>query len=304
MGTITESKQQAFDNDILIKIGMLATQIEELMCPCKENSPASILPTLTIQQKKEIKDLMQVYFDNKSLFIYGGDCRRLSYAYPEKIDVKSGSIYGCMDSNSKKYILNCGVFAQMIWMGRTIDDFKKTKPSSYITTAFDWGYYFDFLSAKVAYGKKRKDGTYYAANTYFNDAGTRRFTTFDNAAAMAQELYRKGFEIPYSSVDIGDMVFYRSSDISDNEKDELEQSSFRYITHVGLVYDITEFGPTILECTSVYSAALGRCGLGPDTTVFGNVRGADQENRVIMAARHPAAFGIAGNVPEKFDKYR
>lgn len=255
---------------------------------------------LTTLQKEQIKELMDEYLASK-LFVYDGSFRRESYAYAKSVSSLDGSINGCM--YKKKYILNCGLFAQMIWMGRSIEDFT-TKPSTTITKAFDWGYYFDFTAAKKAYGVMKNSSTYYSPNTYENDAGDRSFITFDNAAAMASELYRKGFEIPYHEADIGDLVFYRSDNISDGETDGLEQSSFRHITHVGIVYNVTEDGPTIMECTNAYKIAIGKSGLGDDVTKFGNVRGAGQEQRVVMAARHPAAFGYACNVPEKFEVYK
>lgn len=61
---------------------------------------------------------------------------------------------------------------------------------------------------------------------------------------------------------------------------------------------------TILESSSAYAAAIGKSGLGNDVTKFGNVRGAGLEQRVVMCARHPAVFGLAGNVPDKFEVYR
>lgn len=255
---------------------------------------------LTTLQKQQIKTLMDDYFDNK-IFVYDGSFRRESYAYAKSVSSLNGSINGCM--YKKKYILNCGLFAQMIWMGRSISDFT-VKPNVNITKAFNWGYYFDFTEAKKAYGVMKNASTYYAGNTYENDNGDKSFITFDNAAAMASELYRKGYEIPYHCVDIGDLVFYRGDHISDGDKDGLEQSSFRYITHVGIVYDVTEFGPTIIECTSAYKAAIGKSGLSNDVTKFGNVRAAGQEQRVVMAARHPAAYGFKGNVPNKFTVYK
>ena len=100
------------------------------------------------------------------------------------------------------------------------------------------------------------------------------------------------------------MVFYRSDHISDGDTDWLEQSSFRYITHVGLVYAVGENGPTIAESTNAFSAALGKSGLNNDVTLFGNVRASGQEQRVVMAARHPVAWGHKGNVPSNFTKYR
>lgn len=255
---------------------------------------------LSSTQKTEIKSLMNDYLTS-GLFIYDGSFRRESYAYPNSVSSLNSSINGCMYNG--KYILNCGLFAQMIWMGRSISDFT-TVPTTNITKAFDWGYYFDFTEAKKAYGVMKSDTVYYTGNTYTNDSGSKSFITFDNAAAMAAELYRKGYEIPYSDVDIGDLVFYRGDHISDNDSDGLEQSSFRYITHVGIVYNVTEFGPTIAESTSAYAAAVGKSGLGTDVTKFGNIRGAGQEQRVVMAARHPAAYGVTCNVPSSFSVYR
>lgn len=256
--------------------------------------------TLTNVQKDEIKSLMTDYLKS-GLFIYDGSFRRESYAYAKSVSSLNGSINGCMYKG--KYILNCSLFAQMIWMGRDIKDFK-SKPTLNITKAFDWGYYFNFTEAKKAYGITKANGSFYSGNTYTNDKGGTSFITFDNAAAMASELYRKGYEIPYSSVDIGDLVFYRGNHISDGSKDGLEQSSFRYITHVGIVYNVTEEGPTIIESSNAYKISIGKSGLGDDVTKFGNVRGADQEQRVVMAARHPAAFGVKCNVPNKFSVYR
>ena len=207
---------------------------------------------------------------------------------------------------NSKYILNCGLFAQMIWMGRNIADFTSnmTTPIITITKAFNWGYYFNFTAAKKAYGVMKDESTYYSGNTYTNDGGGTSFVSFDNAAAMAQELYRKGFEVPYGKVEVGDLIFYRSRSITDNSTDTLEQTSFKYITHVAIVYDITDDGPTIIECTNAFTNPIGKSGLGNDVTRFGNVRGADLENRVVMAARHPAAFGIDCNVPDSFSAYR
>lgn len=269
--------------------------------PVDDKDNASI-PTLTQSQKGEIQELINDYLDNKSKFVYDGSFRRESYAYPKSVTTLNGDTDGCMYKG--KYIMNCGIFAQMIWMGRAIEDFKST-PTTSITTVFGWGYYFEFLAAQVAYGIKKNSTTYYKDNTYENDYGDRAFITFDNAAAMAQELYKIGCEIPYSQADIGDLVFYRSTNVSDGDTDGLEQSSFRYITHVGIVCDISDEGElTIAESSSVYKACLGKSGLGSNVTTFGNVRGAGQEQRVVMCARHPVAFGYEGNVPNEFETYR
>lgn len=260
------------------------------------------IPSLNDIQKSQIKKLMTDYFNNRNKFIYEGNTRRESYAYPK---VRTSGIEGCVNS-SNKYYLNCGVFAQMIWMGRKISDFSSNITKN-ISKEFDWGYYFDFEAAKNAYGILKSSGRYYENNSYIDENGDRKFITFDNAAAMAMELYYKGYEIPYSSVDIGDLVFYRTESEIDGDKDELEQTSFKNITHVGLVYDIDleTNCPIIIECSSAYSASIGKCSINSSqVTTFGLVRGAGLTTRIVMAARHPAAFNTNSNVPNYFEIYR
>ena len=89
--------------------------------------------------------------------------------------------------------------------------------------------------------------------------------------------------------------------------DNLEQTSFRNITHVALVYDIDADGiPLIIECSSAYKAAIGKASLSPEfgVSTFGLVRGAPLTSRVCMAARHPAAWNVEGNTPLYFETYR
>lgn len=260
-------------------------------------------PCLTDAQKVEIRMLMDDYRLAKSLWVYDGTFRRESYAYPVVIDsLDNAGIEGCMYNG--KYIINCGLLCQMLWMGRALSDFDIDQPTTDITQAFDWGYYFDFVGAKRAFGVMKNDTEYYGANTYETKNGNTIFTTFDNAASMAQELYKKGCEIPYSEADVGDLIFYRSGSISDGDDDELEQTSFRYITHVGIVYDKNEDGPIVLESSSAWAAAVGRFGYDDALGTFANVRAADQEVRVCMVARHPAAYGVPCNVPDRFEVYR
>lgn len=270
----------------------------------KWNTNSFSYPTLTSTQKDEIYNLIINYVKSTSLWKYDGSFRRESYAYPNSINVDLGSnINGCVDEDSGKYIINCGLFAQMIWMGRHISDFNTSNITTSISKAFNWGYYFDFDAAQRAYGVTKSNGSYYSGNTYDNSSDGKSFITFDNAAAMAQELYRKGYEIPYSQVDIGDLVFYRSRDISDSKTDALEQTSFRYITHVGIVYAVNNYGPMIAESSDFYNHSVGQCGIG-GSTALGITRAADLDNRVVMAARHPVAWGDGGNVPARFTAYR
>ena len=261
-------------------------------------------PALPDYAKEEIRNLMNQYFDKKSLFVYEGNSRRESYAYPK---TRATGIEGCLNKNGKYYI-NCGLLAQMIWMGRSIYDFMTEKPTTEITNVYsDWGYYFDFLAAQTSYGVMKNETTYYGSNTYIDDNGNTKFVTFDNAAAMGMELFYKGYEIPYSQVDIGDLVFYRTENEVDGDTDNLEQTSFRNITHVAIVCDIDEDGiPVLLESSNAYTAGIGKASLSPKavTSTFSKIRGAHLTTRVCMAARHPLAWGKGNNVPAEFTTYR
>ena len=267
------------------------------------------IPELTSTQKQAMKSLMDAYFAQKNIFEYRGDIRRESYAYTSKLATGSSTIEGCMNT-AGDYLLNCGVFAQMIWMGRNISDFTNhmTTPVTSITKAFDWGYYFDFLGSQNAYKVMKDSTTYYGANTYKISSSSKPiFITFDNASAMADDLHRKGYEIPYGQADIGDLVFYRADSITDGDTDELEATNFRNITHVGVVYNVNSDGTlTIMECTNAYTANIGKCGISTASgvTTFGLVRGSNLNYRVEMCARHPSAYGDGGNVPTKFTPYR
>lgn len=278
-------------------------------------------PTLTTAQKDALYNLTKQYYTRatgtSNCFEYLGKARRESYGYAKKTTTSDTTLNGCMNSSTGKYFLNCGLFAQMIWMGRKLEDFTSnlSTPTKSITKAFSWGYYFDFLPARNAYGQCKSDGSKYSFNTY-PSGSSRPFITFDNAASMAQELYDKGYEIPYGEADIGDLVFYRAESLIDGDTDDLEESSFRNITHVGIVYDLTAAGdPIIAECTNVYSNdIMGKCGISTAdgaihnvkgaTSPFGVVRGANLGFRNVMCARHPVAFGHTGNVPASFEPYR
>ena len=82
----------------------------------------SSIPTLSNKQKDALQSLITDYLNNKSKFVYDGSFRRESYAYPNSVSSLNGSTNGCMYKGD--YIMNCGIFAQMIWMGRNIKDFK------------------------------------------------------------------------------------------------------------------------------------------------------------------------------------
>ena len=303
--SITTWKQLIYDcADAIRSISESTAKIAVGSIPNKiiESAEGNMIPSLTDNQKQQLINLMDSYFEKRADFVYDGSIRRESYYYPNSLSsLDNASINGCMYDG--KYIINCGVFAQLIWMGRSISDFTPT-PTRNITKAFDWGYYWDFLPCQLAYGVKKDASTFYTANTYLKEDGGRQFITFDNAAAMAEELYRKGYEIPYHKMDVGDLIFYRCPHISDDDTDGLEHSSFRYITPVAIVRSVDEYGPYVMESTNAYAYAIGRSGLGENATDFGHIWASGLSQRVSMVASHPAAWGNGGNVPNSFTKYR
>lgn len=238
-------------------------------------------PTLTSTQKAQLKSLCDDYYAIRSNFTYGGNTRD-----------------NFMTTGSS---LLCGTFAQMIYMGRSASDFIGTY-ANVITKAFDWGYYFDFPIAKRCYGVVKPDNSRYGfsfmanANYSFNSfSGSNR--TFMMAADMAAELYNMGCEIPRSEVQVGDLLFY--CDSANNNMSLETQLNFRHISHVAIVYDIDAEGfVTTIECT-LYSPPIVKTGLKLDDTEA-RVRAGFYENAIVMCARHPAAYGKGGNVPNAF----
>lgn len=331
----------------------------------------SMFPTLTGEQKRQLVDLMDEYYRVcNTLFYYTGSVRRESYANASGKGYDTVTKYASctpdypvlkrknanVDSDNPntlyyKYMLNCGLFCQMIWMGRPISDFLSGTTegervlSNYaqgksgtispttaaltslptITTKINsvlvdstgvWGYYFNFDLSKKAYGAKKSSGKFYNYNSYYqalseNDGLYELYPDgriplgFDGASSMAEELYRMGCEIPREEMDIGDLVFYRADDISDEDKDANVNRAFRNISHVGIVYDMVDGEPTIMECTNVYDDpyALGKINMNGDTNSE-VARSAFLHNQTVMVARHPVAYGKGGNVPSKFTVYR
>lgn len=141
--------------------------------------------------------------------------------------------------------------------------------------------------------------------SYFTNYQEKYPLGLDGASHMAEELYRMGCEIPREKMDVGDLVFYCAGDISD-EDSELENRAFRNITHVGIVYSMTDGEPMIMDCTNAYEdpSVLGRTSLNSENNNFAVAKSAYQHNQTVMVARHPVAFGKGGNVPSEFTPYR
>ena len=271
------------------------------------------VPRLSNDMKNSIVGLCEDYFNNRDKFTYNGNSIRDIYS--------NGS---CL-SNGHFYI-NCGLFAQMIWLGRDVSDFDTSNYSSKITPKFSGGYYFNFPLRKRAYGVVRntnKDETSYygftkpnnsyqgsySYNTQYigtteNTAG-QSFRCFAYAADMAWELFNMGCEISRSELEVGDLVFYRGPVYASMGLGA--QLNFRNITHVAIVTDINYEGTGFMEvCESTFQTEDNPFTIAKYSIAYENdfdaLRGAMYEERIVMCARHPKAFGKATTIPTNITK--
>lgn len=273
-------------------------------------------PTLTSTQKTAIKNLCDDYLSQRSLCQYDYNGIRNIYA-------KEGAEEAAFSGG--KLRIDCNLFAQNIWMGRSVTDYidagaaKIGTYSSAITKAFHWGYYFRFPHRAV-YGLMNENAgggaapyygfhdtdplthkDAYSYNTHYNENAPNQwkqsFNTYMDAGDMAYELYQGGYEIAWKDADVGDLVFFRTPSLVDGSSDSFEQGNFRNISHVAVVYRKAADGTvTFAECTDTGSTII-TCSLSFVEDAYGKCRAADLENRIVMVARHPAAYGKGGNVP-------
>lgn len=278
-------------------------------------------PSLTATQKAAIKALIKDYVDNRSAFYYYGDQNRNAFA--------DGSAY---DSKSGKWGLNCGTFVQNILMGRSVSDYVGKTADTYSniitkTAVSDFGYYFDFNTRKSVYGLVKNSEATEPANYYYGyvkpladsykysysrnsywlqesenagNIGGQTFNAFMFANDMAYELYRKGCEISLAELEIGDILFSKTPGDSTTESATFfHKMAWRNISHAFMVYNIDDTGAiTLVECTSGLSAPIA---LRPQYGSYNDdrTRFAYMMRNTVFCARLPAAWGVAGNVPDE-----
>ena len=213
--------------------------------------------------------------------------------------------------------MNCGNFAQMIWMGRSASDFIADSYTNIINKEFDFGYYFDFAYHKKAYGvfknpdgrtdsekyytfQKPNESNGYSYNTQYAEYSKKQEWRWYMAAAdLAYELYNMGCEVPRDELEVGDMIFYRDADY-DGMRTET-QLNFRNISHVAIVVDTNYDGKghmRCVECTDKTTPTIAYCSIA-ENDMQDALRSVFYEQRIVMIARHPSAFGKGGNVPDK-----
>lgn len=279
-------------------------------------------PTLTDDQKMALQKLMDDYYNNRSTFYY-------EFTHNRNAFTGGGQ---CYDSSRGKFKQCCATFVQHIMMGRSVNDFVGKNASTYSakitkTDVSAFGYYFDFKYRKYLYGltdtdesgstvyygynqpnKDNYEGSY-SYNSYYHPDSTKankqNFNGFCNANDMARELYEMGCEIPFSELDIGDIIFTRDNDLSDNSS-MLNFSAWREIYHVGMVYDVKQIDASskeiyYIECTSYFNTETRPIEKPFLTSTQMDLRFKAFKLTEDMAfcARMPIAFGYKPNVPDK-----
>ena len=288
---------------------------------------AIIYPKLTDTQKASISSLIKSYRKINSRFRYHkieGTQTQHSKAATRNDYASKDTVLSDNAGSNGRYKIQCSLFVQLIWMGRKASDFPPDTSlyTSTINKLFDWGYYFDFSLRKRVYGmhignsaNTKYNGfvkpntnsyneSYSYTATYTGAADDpsgmgQTYTNFMSASEMARELYAMGCEIPYSELDVGDLVFFRTPSITDRKNDATEWMSFRNINHVAIVSRIDASGnPVFAEAIETFdSSPIMLESIEPIANAWQAPRCSALMRWAVMCARHPVAFGKGGNVP-------
>jgi hypothetical protein len=279
-------------------------------------------PMLTDEQKLALQALMDDYYNNRNTFYYEFTHNRDAFT--------AGS--NCYTAEKGKFKQCCATFVQNIMMGRSVNDFVGKNASTYSanitkTAVSDFGYYFDFKYRKYLYGltdtdedgntvyygyiqpnKDNYEGSYSYNSYYHPDSkkpNKQNFNGFCNANDMARELYEMGCEIPFSELDIGDIIFTLDNDLSDNTS-MLNFHAWRNIYHVGMVYDVKQIDASskeiyFIECTSYFDVdnrPIEKPYLSSDQMDL-RFKAFKLTEDMAFCARMPIAFGYTSNVPDR-----
>lgn len=274
------------------------------------SSKAHAAPVLSNTRRVELLNLCNSYYNNRKYIEYTGDITRNILANKN-----------CYNDDGTIRV-NCSLFCQMIWAGISLDTFinKSETYDGTITKAFDWGYYFKF-PRRAAYGITTSEGKYfgyvqptpgsiegsYSMNSFYSSSADNEygqiFRTYMYAADMASELEIMGCEIPLGEVMVGDLVFLKCKK-GDGVMESYEDRAYRNIDHAAIVTNVgnkADGDITFLECSTYYASSVGTAKLSA-TADANIVRAAELFDRIVMVARHPAAFGHAPNVPDVITK--
>lgn len=287
-----------------------------------ESTAVQRKPTLTDEQKQALQALMDDYYNNRGTFYYEFTHNRNAFT--------AGST--CYTESKGKFKQCCATFVQNIMMGRSVSDFVGKNASTYSanitkTAVSDFGYYFDFKYRKYLYGltDTAQSGTdvyygwvqpnednyegSYSYNSYYHPdstkTGKQNFNGFCNANDMARELYEMGCEVPFSELDVGDIIFTLDNDLSDNTS-MFNFHAWRNIYHVGMVYDVKQIDASskeiyYIECTSYFDVdnrPIEKPFLSSSQMDL-RFKAFKLTEDMAFCARMPIAFGYEPNVPDK-----
>ncbi|MBQ3155889.1 MAG: hypothetical protein IJB81_03050 [Clostridia bacterium] len=287
-----------------------------------ESTTVQRKPTLTMEQKLALQSLMDDYYNNRGTFYYEFTHNRNAFT--------AGST--CYTAEKGKFKQCCATFVQNIMMGRSVNDFVGKNASTYSanitkTAVSDFGYYFDFKYRKYLYGltdtdedgntvyygyEQPNEDNYegsYSYNSYYHPdskkANKQNFNGFCNANDMARELYEMGCEVPFSELDIGDIIFTLDNDLSNNTS-MLNFHAWRNIYHVGMVYDVKQIDASskeiyYIECTSYFDVdnrPIEKPFLSSSQMDL-RFKAFKLTEDMAFCARMPIAFGYEPNVPSK-----
>ena len=290
------------------------------LAPIAADPTVKKYPSLTDTQKAAIQALMDDYYNNKSTFYYEFTHNRDAFATS-----------GCYTAAKSKFKMCCATFVQNIMMGRSVNDYVGKTAKTYSskitrTSVSDFGYYFDFKLRKYLYGIQKKDedgnvvGYYdfvqpnadnykgsYSLNSYYmegaNNLFSQNFNGFCNANDMARELYEMGCEVPFSELEVGDIIFTCDNDLS-NDSSMFNFSAWRNIYHVAMVYDVKQIDASskaiyYIECTSYFDVDNRPIEKPAITSEQMDLRfkGFKLSEDCVFCARFPIAFGYEANVP-------
>ena len=288
----------------------------------EEGGSTSKKPVLTEEQKLAMQALMDDYYNNRGTFYYEFTHNRNAFT--------AGST--CYTAAKGKFKQCCATFVQNIMMGRSVNDFVGKNASTYSSTitktaVSDFGYYFDFKYRKYLYGLTDKDENgntvyygyeqpnennfegSYSYNSYYHPDSTKdkkqNFNGFCNANDMARELYEMGCEIPFSELDIGDIIFTLDNDLSNNSS-MYNFHAWRNIYHVGMVYDVKQIDASskeiyYIECTSYFDVdnrPIEKPFLSSSQMDL-RFKAFKLTEDMAFCARMPIAFGYESNVPDR-----
>lgn len=172
-----------------------------------------------------------------------------------------------------------------------------------------------------------EDGNWYSVNTYQTKllptdkvptareiVDSQTWKTYFNANDLAYELEQMGCVIPYSEINVGDIVFFADSEENINKSNANfstlqyhKHGCYKHIGHVAIVREMRNGEPVFVHSAKSATNGLGAFSKSGFEAVANDGHAMSMDMRlyslrllknVVMVCRMPVAFGYAPNVPE------